>query len=160
MNDGRLISIDSSTNKTGMALYIGGALKEYKLIDLSKSGFELDPRIDEMGRRILALLSHWQPTMVYIEEPKGHNNVELVRKLSTILGIVRGWCIQNSVYFEEIKPSVWRKYIGLDQGGKKRAELKAASVEFVKNKYGIEVNDDVADAICIGGAIINMYGEK
>ena len=159
MGDGRLVSIDSSTNKTGMSLYVGGKLTEYDLIDLSKAGFELDPRINEMGKRIISLLSHWRPTMVYIEEPKGHGNVELVHKLVEIIGIVRGWCIQNSVYFEEIKPSVWRKYCGIEQGGKKRAELKAASVDHVKTKYGIEVNDDVADAICIGGAVLNMYGE-
>lgn len=160
MSNGRLVSIDSSTNKTGAALYVGGKLKEYDLIDLSKSGLTIDPRIDEMGKRIMKLLSYWQPTMVYIEEPKGHNNVELVRKLSTILGIVRGWCIQNGVYFEEIKPTVWRKYIGFDQGGKKRDELKAASIDYVRKTFGIEVNDDTADAICIGGAIINMYGEN
>ena len=160
MNNVRLVSLDSSTNKTGAALFVDGKYMEFNLIDLSKAGLELDPRIDEMGKRIMTLLSHWRPSMVYIEEPKGHNNVELVRKLSTILGIVRGWCITNGVYFEEIKPTVWRKYIGLDQGGKKRAELKAASIEYVKDKYGIEVNDDVADAICIGGAVLNMYGEK
>ena len=56
--------------------------------------------------------------------------------------------------------TVQRKYVGLEQGGKKRAELKAASMEYVKSKYGIEVNDDTADAICIGGAVLNMYGEK
>lgn len=159
MRGGKLVSIDSSTKKTGMAFFIGGRLEKYELIDLSKSGLEIEPRTDAMGQRIMTLLSHFEPDMVYIEEPKGHNNVELVRKLSTILGIVRGWCLQNDVYFEEIKPTVWRKYAGLDQGGKKRAELKAASVEYVKTKYDVEVNDDVADAICIGDAVVNMYKE-
>lgn len=159
MRVGRLVSIDSSTKKTGMAFFIGGRLEKYELIDLSNSGLEINSRTDAMGLRIMTLLSHFNPDMVYIEEPKGHNNVELVRKLSTILGIVRGWCLQNKVYFEEIKPTVWRKYAGLDQGGKKRAELKAASVGYVRNKYNVEVNDDVADAICIGDAVLNMYKE-
>ena len=159
MCNGRLVSIDSSSNKTGAALFVGGGLTEYNLIDLSKAGLDIDHRINEMGRQIIALLSHWRPTMVFIEEPKGHGNVELVRKLVEIIGIVRGWCILNNVYYEEIKPSVWRKHCGFDQGGKKRAELKAASMEYVKIKYGIEVNDDTADAICIGDAVVNMYKE-
>ena len=159
MSDARLVSIDSSSNKTGCALFVGGDLAEYNLIDLSKDGLNINDRINEMGRRIMTLLSHWQPTMIYIEEPKGHGNVELVHKLVEIIGIVRGWCVLNNVYYEEIKPTVWRKYCCLEQGGKKRAELKAASMAYVKSKYGVEVNDDTADAICIGDAVLNMYKE-
>ena len=157
MNNARMVSIDSSTNKTGCALFIEGVLNDHELIDLSKLGLDINTRINEMGRRIVDKLDLWTPRMVYIEEPKGHQNIELVRKLSEILGIVRGYCITHDVYYSEIKPSEWRKYCSLDQGGKKRAELKAASVDYVKNKYGIEVNDDVSDAICIGDAVINIY---
>ena len=157
MSSARMVSLDTSTNKSGCALFVRGQLEEYNLIDLSKMGLQLDDRINEMGRQLIGMLNHWKPSMVFIEEPKGHQNIELVRKLSEVLGITRGWCIQNGVYYGEIKPSEWRKYCGLDQGGKKRAELKAASVEYVKTKYGVEVNDDTADAICIGDAVVNRY---
>ena len=157
MSSARMVSLDTSTNKSGCALFVCGQLEEYNLIDLSKMGWQLDDRINGMGRQLIGMLNHWKPNMVYIEEPKGHQNIELVRKLSEILGIVRGYCITHDVYSSEIKPSEWRKYCSLDQGGKKRAELKAASVDYVKNKYGIEVNDDVSDAICIGDAVINIY---
>ena len=41
--------------------------------------------------------------------------------------------------------------MGIKNGrGIKRQTLKEADIEFVKNKYRINVNDDVADAICIG----------
>lgn len=157
MSSARMVSLDTSTNKSGCALFVRGQLEEYNLIDLSKMGLQLDDRINEMGRQLIGMLNHWKPSMVFIEEPKGHQNIELVRKLSEVLGIIRGWCIQNGAYYGEIKPSEWRKYCGLDQGGKKRVELKAASVEYVKTKYGIEVNDDTADAICIGDAVVNRY---
>lgn len=157
MANARMVSIDSSTKKTGMALFVRGELEEFELIDISKLGLALDDRINEMGRQLIAMLNHWKPSMVFIEEPKGHQNLELVRKLATILGIVRGWCINNGIYYSEMKPSEWRKHCGLDQGNKKRAELKAESVEYVKTKYGVEVNDDVADAICIGDAAVNRY---
>ena len=37
-----------------------------------------------------------------------------------------------------------------------RAELKEADIAFVKDTYGIDnINDDIADAICIGYAYLH-----
>ena len=156
-----MVSIDSSTRKTGMALYVNGVLKDYGLIDLSKSKEATDVRIGDMGGKILTSLNIWKPDMVYIETPRGDGrNVELVRKLSEILGIVRGWTIEHGKYYEEIMPSVWRKYCGLEQGKKKRAELKQMSMDYVKATYRADVNDDVADAICLGSAMVNRYKKE
>ena len=56
-----------------------------------------------------------------------------------------------TVELEYIYPSSWRATLGIKNGrGIKRQTLKEADIEFVKNKYRINVNDDVADAICIG----------
>lgn len=155
----KFVSIDSSTNKTGMSLFINGELQESKLIDLSKGKMETGERINVMGANIIMLLSQWDPDIVYIEVPQGHGkNVLLVRMLSEILGIARGWCIDNSRHFEEVAPSVWRSLLGFKQGtSTKRTDLKRESVEYVRKKYNILVNDDVADSICIGNAMIERY---
>lgn len=162
MSDGaRMVAVDSSTKKTGISLFINGELEEANLIDLSSHKGTTDERINAMGANLILMLSKWDPHMVYIEEPKGHgSNLELVRKLSEILGIVRGWCIDNSRHYEEIKPSEWRSYLGFKQGAAtKRTELKRESVEYVRDRYGILVNDDVADSICIGDAMIKKYSD-
>lgn len=149
-------SIDSSTKKTGMSLFKNDEQFECKQIDLSDSRDTTDARMSEMGRNILLVLNEWNPDGIYIEEPKGEGrNVELVHKLSEIIGVVRGWAItHDGCYFEEVKPSVWRKYVGITQGRKKREELKTDSINLVKDVYGIDVNDDVADSICIGIAML------
>lgn len=155
-----MVSIDSSTKKTGMTLFVGGHMTSYTLIDNSKIK-DVNERIDKMCIDIIKQLSKWSPSVVYIEEPKGEGrNVELVRKLSEILGAVRVWCLTHGSTYDEIKPSVWRKYVGIEQGAKKRDELKQASIDYVYRKYGVVVNDDVADSICIGSAMINKYGGK
>lgn len=41
----------------------------------------------------------------------------------------------------------------------KREQLKQESIQYVKEKYCVDVGDDVADAICIGDAVIKMFGE-
>lgn len=160
-NEFRMVSVDSSTKKTGISLFINGELQETKLIDLSSCKEPTDERINMMGSALIILLSTWHPSMVYAEEPKGHgSNLELVRKLAEVLGVIRGWCIDNSAEYHEVKPSEWRSYLGLKQGGKvKREELKRESIEYVRNKYNILVNDDVADSICIGDAMISKYNE-
>lgn len=59
----------------------------------------------------------------------------------------------NKVTIEYIYPSSWRASCGIKNGrGIKRTSLKEADIEFVKEKFGITVNDDEADAICIGYA--------
>ena len=57
------------------------------------------------------------------------------------------------VNIEYIYPSSWRAAIGIKTGrGVKRTSLKEADIAFVEETFGITVNDDEADAICIGFA--------
>lgn len=153
----RTLGIDSSTNKTGICLFIDGEYSAHYLLDHSNIK-DVEERIDAMGLDILRHLNKIKPEMVYIERPQGHGkNLDMVFKLVTILGIVRGWCIANGAYYEAVQPSVWRKYIGIQQGRKKRAELKAESIAYVRTTYGIDVTDDEADSICLAGAMVNKY---
>jgi Holliday junction resolvasome RuvABC endonuclease subunit len=154
----RLITIDSSTRRTGIALFENGVYQTHVLVDLSSSKADTDERINLMIDAMILILDDMRPDAVVIEEPKGHAKVELLRKLSEILGAIRGWCIINKIEYHEIKPSVWRKYCGISQGKKKREELKEESINLVKEKYGMTVSDDEADSICIGIATINIQG--
>lgn len=55
------------------------------------------------------------------------------------------------IKIEYVYPSEWRKVLGIKQGaGVKREALKAADIQWVKTKFNIDVNDDIADAIGIG----------
>ena len=51
---------------------------------------------------------------------------------------------------ELVGASTWRKWCGIKQGGVTRDILKQRDIDFVKQYYHKDVNDDVADAICIG----------
>lgn len=152
------VSMDTSTKKSGLAFYQDGELKDYELIDFEKIR-DVDIRINEMGKAIIDRLNIYSPTLLYIEIPKGHGrNLELVRKLATVMGIVRGWCLANECEYHDVMPSVWRGWCpDFNQGGKERDELKEESIFWVKRKYGYEVNDDVADAICLGAGVLKHF---
>lgn len=157
----RMVSIDSSTRCTGIAYFQDGVLKIHDVIDLSNEK-DIEKRSDMMGLKIMKNLFMLSPSIVYVERPRGRNNPETLRKLTTIVGMIRGFCIYNCIYFEEIAPTEWRRVLGFKQGkGVKRDEEKAQSLEFVYNNYNITAKtDDESDAICIGTAMIRKYSEE
>lgn len=64
------------------------------------------------------------------------------------------------VEIEYVYPSEWRKQCGIKQGrGVRRDSQKVLDIQFVKETYGIDVNDDIADAIGIGHAYTNQLSD-
>jgi hypothetical protein len=64
-----------------------------------------------------------------------------------------GFKLDNIIY---LYPSEWRKVCGIKTGtGVRRESLKPLDIAFAKNTYGLDVNDDIADAIGIGHAYVS-----
>ena len=154
----KLCSIDSSTKATGMALFENGVYKTHVLLDYHKNR-DVDERMNLMIKSMIKQLQKWKPDIVWIEQPKGSGkNVEMVRKLSEILGAIRCWCICQKREYYEISPSQWRKWLpGYDQGKKERKELKAESIKYVKDHLGLDCSEDECDSICIGYGVLEYY---
>ena len=153
----KLVSLDTSTKKSGVALFENGVLTDYRLFDYSKVK-DVEQRIDMMGGQLWEYLEEVMPDVIYIESPQGHGkNVYMIGKLSEIMGMVRAYAVIHRCDYNELTPSEWRKNAGFAQGKKKRDELKAMSIKYVKDNYSIDVEDDVADAISIGCSVINFF---
>ena len=73
-------------------------------------------------------------------------------------------CIQMMIHqkFKHLQtdflyPSSWRKVCKIKQGrGVQRKEQKQLDIQWVRQNFNIEVNDDEADAIGLGYAYINQ----
>ncbi len=156
----RIVGIDSSSKCTGMSLWTDGELVEHLVIDLS-SERDADYRISLMMKGIGDVLKRWDAHVLFVEDSWSAVNVEVTKKLSNIIGAIMYVCVETGCGFNKFRPSEWRKVIGLKMGKKKREELKTEAIEYVKHKYGLEVNDDEAEAICIGEAasIVTENGE-
>ena len=87
-------------------------------------------------------------------------NAQVQRLLSEIVGVVRCYAIMHKdVDFVRKRPTEWRKLTKDEyypEKGKK-VDFKKWSVEKVKRDYGIECDDNEADAILIGQARINEF---
>lgn len=156
-----LVALDAATRHTGVSIWSNGKMKEYLLLDYDFIQ-DTNDRVAQMSNAIWDLLNKYKPTVVYIEDTYCGNNPHTQTLLNRIQGVTYAWCLRHNAKFVCIKPSSWRKYIdGFPNGkGVKRDEQKKYSVKYVAEKYKIECNDDVADAILIGEAANQIDGGR
>ena len=153
----RVAGVDASTKMSGVAIMSDGVLERYLLIDLHKEKDAMK-RIKGMMIQISEMLDKYQLDKVYMEKSicKG-GNVDTTQKLSYLAGGIMFYCVQNDIEFVNPLPPEWRKKIGLRQSSKvKREELKAEAIYAVKKEYGLDVNDDVSEAILLARSAFDL----
>ena len=154
----KILGIDASTKCSGYCLLDeNGELLSHSVFDY-KHEKDIQERIDSQIKEFIKLFKENKPDVCYIENTWNKQNIETTKALTNIIGAVRCLCIGHKCAFNLILPSSWRSTIGIDGGkGTKRDEFKQRAMDWVKEKYGFDVSDDEAEAICIAyaGKIIN-----
>lgn len=159
----KLLSLDTSSTKTGWALFVNTEYIKSGVIDLDtkeckkKYKDNSDKRIEDMCLSIINLLKEYTPDIIVIEKLNVGRNMVAVRALSKIIGAVYCYSILNKCFYFEIQPSQWRSKIGIQSSNKKRDEYKQLSIDYVKEHFNKDVSDDEADSICIGVGYIKMF---
>ena len=157
MNDCKMVSIDASTKKTAIALFVNGKLENIKLFDFSKIK-DMDDRIDQMATEVYQYLMSIAPWVLYTEQTAVVRNANTQRALTRIQGVIYAFCLFNNCEFNTICPTEWRKRMGIAQGKKvKRQDLKEQAIQKVKEIHNMDVSDDEAEAILIGEAALTKY---
>ena len=150
-----ILALDLSTKSSGFAIFDGQELKKYGCITAGSSN--LYRRIDKMIEELSIILSENKINKVVIEEVlpedvKGNQTVfkALIYLQGFVMHLLDKYKITDVNF---INASAWRKKCGIHTGPRVyRESLKPKDIAFVYNQFGIKVNDDVADAICIGFA--------
>lgn len=154
-----IMSIDASTKSTGIAIYKHNKLIYYTCITATSA--DLFNRIKVMTDEIKNLLiEHPDLEKVILQQVRqeGFVNIKTYKALMYLQGCI-GMLIHD--YFKHLTldflyPSQWRKICGIKQGrGVQRTTQKQNDINWVKEKFNIEQNDDIADAIALGYAYIN-----
>lgn len=155
----RMLSLDTSTTNTGVALWENGELK----YTLSLSTPKDEPRKDmAMIERIISFIRSTKPDIVICEDLNVVNNIAVAKKLASIIGAINGVCIYNGIFFDKLPPTSWRRYITIDGDKPPRArkDVKLWDIKQVVRLFNIlPANDDEADAILIGEAYKRMCNE-
>lgn len=153
-----LLSLDTSTTSTGWAIFKDGKYQESGVIDDFKKVKNGHERLKLMTKKLLDNIGQLKPDIIVIEKDVVFGNMKVIDMLMKIIGAVYGFCLFNGITYYEFAPSEWRKYVKLQAFGRKRDEFKKASIKYIKDNLNMEVNDDEADAICIGLAYCKKFG--
>lgn len=158
----KILALDGSTKSTGWAIFDNANLLDYGCITASSA--DVINRIYKMTNELKQILTKYPDIkQIIVEEVRPDNGYQ--QNLKTFKALMY---LQASIVFMihdnfpqvEINytyPSSWRKSCGITTGrGIRREVLKQADIAFVKNIFNIEVNDDIADSICIGYAQIKQ----
>lgn len=149
-----ILAIDASTKSTGYAVIQNKKiLKSGCINDQSSDTLE---RIQYMKKEIQKVIKEYHPTDVVIEDilPEDvRSNQKTFKALiylqAALVFLLHDYKLTPTLY----TASHWRALVGIHTGrGIKREQLKTASIQLVEKNYGLQVNDDVADAINIGFA--------
>lgn len=163
----KMISLDTSSTKSGWAYYEDSKYKSSGVVDLDtkecRKGYKnnSEQRVKDMCLGLLKILNEYKPDIIIIEKLNVSRNMNATRILAKVIGCVYSYAIShNNCYYFEIQATQWRSQLGMQSGRKKRAELKQLSVNYVKKVFDKDVSDDEADAICAGLGYIKMMAES
>ena len=152
----KILALDLSTKSSGWAYFEEGGLIDHGCI--TSASTDLIKRIYKMKDGIAEILTKYPVNKIIVEEVRpeggyGVGNTKTHRALMWLQAATAFLLYEKfpNINIDYIYPSSWRATLGIKNGrGIKRTTLKEADIQFVKDKYNIEVNDDEADAICIG----------
>ena len=147
----KVLAFDQSTRCSGYAYYEDSKYIESGVIDMSKSKLETSARSFEMAKELWRVIKKYKPEILFIEDVQQQSNAKTMIVLARLAGMVIGYAEAHKVQVHIITPSQWRAQLNFKQGsGVKRPELKQQSIDYVKNKYGVDLPEDEAEAIALG----------
>ena len=161
MNVIKILSFDQATVKTGIAIHENSELTVYDLINLEKEKVDIPERVNVMIDKVCSVIHKIKPDYVVFEDIALQSNPSTLILLARLQGAIIGYCQVHKIPYTILKPPNWRKVLGFEQGkGIKRPQLKKQAVQYVKNKYGLTLSEDVCEAVCIGDAFVEICNEK
>ena len=163
-----ILALDLSTKSSGYAIFEDSDLISYGCLTASSTD-----AIERIQKIIFNLedkiLNKYDIKEIIIEEvhpEKENTNQKNMRTHKVLMWLQAAleFLIHDkysNISINYIFPSEWRKICGIRTGREIRREaLKKEDIKFVKEKYNIEMNDDEADATCIGYAYLDKKNNR
>jgi len=143
----KILNLDQSTKVTAYAVRNNGKLTDYGEICSDKNERNPVERMKQMYDGIGELLDRIKPNYIVFEQVQYQNNQKVYSQLSQLQGVIFSLLFDRDLGFELVSPPAWRKAVGVV--GRNRADQKASIIQIVKERYGLDVSEDIAEAIGI-----------
>lgn len=148
------LALDQALQTTGFAIFDNKTLIEQGSFTIP-AGKPIEERLFTFFDKLDALKAVYNFEHLFFEDIQYQNNAETYKKLAFCQASILLWCYNNSMEYTILSPSHWRKTIKSKHGfefGRSRAEQKKVAQQVVEKMFQIQVDSDIADAICIGCA--------
>ena len=103
-------------------------------------------------------INEHKPDFIVFEDTQFQKSYKTYQELSQMQGVLMAYLFDLDIGFEIVSPGTWRSYSKIK--GRKRIEQKLNTQIFIKEKYGIDVSEDEADAIGLGVFSSNKIKSK
>lgn len=153
----KLISFDQSSRCTGVTCFVDNKWQWSRVIDLHKNT-NTDERMKQMIRAIYEVIDTERPDIVAFEQVANQSNVKTVIMLAQLQGTIIGKCTELGIPYSIIEPAKWRKAVCIEQGKKKRTELKFESLALAHELFDESLSEDAAESSLIGLAYLILNG--
>ena len=153
----RILSLDLSTKSSGWCVGQDGSLESHGYITASSR--DVVKRIIKMRDQLSKIIKNNKIDKIIMEQvrPEYNSHTNKVLMWLQAIIVIAAYEINSKIEYQFIGASTWRAALKIKQGrGVKREALKPQDIQYVQNKYNLQVNDDQADAICI----FDAYWEK
>lgn len=153
----RILSFDQASITAGWSLFDENGYIDSGIITKNKN-IPIDQRVPQMAEAICLKIKESKADVVCIEGIQTQSNQRTVVDLARLQGGIMMYCSIKHIPIHILAPSEWRKVLNFRQGPKiKREELKAQAQNYVLEHYGLNINTDEAEAICINAAAQKIY---
>lgn len=168
-----VFGLDMSTLSSGYSVFNGNELKDYGIWKQDKKLIWRD-RCVNMGDELSKLIEVYSPSFIYCEDTilsgECGGNVQTIKMLSVLQGIILGVCSVHNVEIKFLMPSKWRSDLGVYDGtrdGTKRPIMKYKTIQKLNKIFGLDLfydlekpksvknQDDIGDAIGVAYSQIN-----
>lgn len=150
----RLLALDQSSRVSGYAIFIDDKLETYGKIDLKQD--DIGERLVSFKKQVSKLVADYDIDEVAFEDiymdGQKINNIATFKVLAEVFGVCDELFTELEIKNTAVLAGTWKSTLGIK--GKTRPEQKKNAQIYIKNKYNIDVIQDIVDAICIGEHII------
>lgn len=99
----KILAFDQATRKSGVSYYVNDELKYCGLLDCN-GVYNSKERFHEMVRLLVGKINEIQPDVVVFEDvDAGISNVETIRLLAQMQGVIIGKCVEAGIPYHIYK---------------------------------------------------------
>ena len=152
-----ILTADQATKKTGVCVMESISRKLLYSTTIEEKDKNYFNRIYNMRNRIFDTFEKYKCEVISFEGCTYQNNAQALIMLAQLQGMILSTCMDKELLYIIPKATEWRSICEF-KGGRRDVQ-KQLAIQFVKDKYDLDLSDkdDEAEAICLAWAISEKH---